>query len=189
MLYCSGERAQRRAKAGAPGTTDQRGASAMRCDSTANEAAQVKCNKCQEFRDWNGGVGWKSKSCPECTRAYDRARHAEDPQRGRAKFKRWKDANPERVRQMQRDAKRVERERALGSKGRSAPTDATEELGDTGRLPDKASKIPVPQTGSNAPAPAPLSPRCKVCRRALVYYPDYWTWFCQGCGVAKAVRQ
>lgn len=126
----------------------------------------VKCSKCQEFKDWNGGVGWKGKRCPECMRAYNRERHTADPEPGRAKFQRW-------------NAKRKAQERAR-----------TEECAEAeAGPPEKASKIPIPQKGSQAPAPPPLSPRCEVCRMALVYYPDSWTWFCQGCWKAKAVRQ
>lgn len=146
----------------------------------------VKCNKCQESRDWNGGVGWKGKQCPECTRAYNRKRHAADPEPGRAKFRRWKEANPEQVRELQRNAKRKERGRPRTDESAEAETGPPEQ---SGGGQGKASKMPIPQKGSQAPAPPPLSPRCEVCRKALVYYPDSWIWFCQGCWKAKAVRQ
>ena len=151
----------------------------MQGEVSTSAVGLVKCSKCQEFKDWNGGTGWKGKRCPECMRAYNRERHAADPEPSRAKFRRWKEKNPERVRELQRNAKR----KALGQERMGESAEA--EVGP----PKKASKMPVPQKGSQAPAPPPLSPRCDVCKMALVYYPNSWTWFCQGCWKAKAVRQ
>lgn len=30
----------------------------------------VKCSRCHEFKDWNGGKGWNGRQCPECKREY-----------------------------------------------------------------------------------------------------------------------
>lgn len=42
---------------------------------------QVRCSKCQEFKDWNGGKGWRGRHCQQCVNAIQRQWHADNPER------------------------------------------------------------------------------------------------------------